>query len=301
MDRDLEVRLAAFRWLAEQTRIHGDVLPRKLLQIGFLFEEMKVSLVSPQGIHKPKLLDIPLSIATTPNSPYEDRFNEDNLLVYRYRGSNPLHRDNVGLRQAFENRRPLVYFHGIVPGRYMAVWPVYIVSDNVQMLSFTVAVDEMASLQVDANPTIVITEQSETKRAYLTATIRQRLHQRDFREKVLRAYRSQCAFCRLKHRELLDASHIIPDHLEDGMATVNNGMALCKLHHAAFDSFLLGVTPDYKIVVRDDILVEVDGPLLKHGLQALHGENIALPRQATEWPNRNALAWRFDKFLRSTT
>ena len=30
----------------------------------------------------------------------------------------------------------------------------------------------------------------------------------EFREKVLAAYHSQCAFCRLRHRELLDAAQL---------------------------------------------------------------------------------------------
>lgn len=54
-------------------------------------------------------------------------------------------------------------------------------------------------------------------------------------------------------------------------------MALCKLHHAAFDSFILGVTPDYVIQVRGDILCEEDGPILQHGLQRLEGLKINSP------------------------
>jgi putative restriction endonuclease len=73
-------------------------------------------------------------------------------------------------------------------------------------------------------------------------------------------------------------------------------MALCKLHHAAFDSFLLGVTPDYLIIVREDILDEVDGPILKHGLQELHKTKIILPLRRTEWPSKEALEWRYEQF-----
>jgi putative restriction endonuclease len=38
MDIDLQVRLAAFDWLSEQVNLHGDVLPRKLLEQGFEFQ-----------------------------------------------------------------------------------------------------------------------------------------------------------------------------------------------------------------------------------------------------------------------
>jgi putative restriction endonuclease len=279
--------------------MHGDVLPRTLLQNGFTFRGAQIPLVSPQGIFKPKILNMPLSITTTPQGPYQDSFGTDGLLQYKYRGTDPYHRDNVALRRTFEMGRPLVYFHGIVPGRYLAVWPVYVVGDEPRKLSFKVAVDDMTSLKLGVLPTPGIAEGSQSKRAYLTSIVRQRLHQRSFREKVLHAYRTQCAFCRLKHRELLDASHIIPDHVPEGQPTVSNGMALCKLHHAAFDSSLLGVTPDYLITVREDILEEDDGPLLRHGLQELHQTRVYLPSRRRDWPSREALEWRFEQFQTS--
>jgi putative restriction endonuclease len=58
----------------------------------------------------------------------------------------------------------------------------------------------------------------------------------------------------LKHRELLDAAHIIPDNMPEGKSTIENGLSLCKLHHSAYDAFIIGVTPDYVIQVRADIL-----------------------------------------------
>jgi len=123
------------------------------------------------------------------------------------------------------------------------------------------------------------------------------VHQRGFRERVLDAYRSQCALCRLRHAELLDAAHIIPDSDPGGVAEVPNGLALCKLHHAAFDRFFLGVTPDYEIRVRGDILAEEDGPMLRHGLKGLHGGRIILPRSARNRPAPDRLDLRYRQFL----
>lgn len=98
-DIDQKVRIAAFNWLDEQVGIHGDVLPRPLLAQGFIFDEKRVSLVAPQGIFKPKILpQMPLSITTTPDGPYDDSSGPDGLLLYRYRGTDPQHRDNSGLR-----------------------------------------------------------------------------------------------------------------------------------------------------------------------------------------------------------
>nr|WP_306428060.1 HNH endonuclease [Brevibacterium sp. 50QC2O2] len=56
-----------------------------------------------------------------------------------------------------------------------------------------------------------------------------------------------CAVCSLAHPQLLDAAHIIDDSDEHGIASVVNGLALCKIHHAAYDKFFMGIRPDYVI------------------------------------------------------
>ena len=300
MDIDVQVRLAAFNWLSEQVNLHGDVLPRKLLEQGFEFQGQRIPLVAPQGIFKPQILDLPLSITTAPKGPYDDYFGKDNFLIYRYRGTDPNHRDNVGLRKVFELKRPLVYLHGIEPGKYLATYPVYIIGDDQSGLTFKVAVDDVLPAFEYSESTVArqVAEVSDARHAYLTATVKIRLQQRSFREKVIDAYRSQCAFCRLRHRELLDAAHIIPDNLPEGKSTIENGLSLCKLHHAAFDSFMIGVTPDYVIHVREDILEEEDGPVLQHGLQGLHKTKLILPSLQRHYPSRDALAWRYSRFAR---
>ncbi len=296
MDNDLSIRLAAFTWLSEQTEILGDVLPRTLLQKGFSFQSEQIPLVSPQGIFKPRAMDLPLSITTAPEGPYDDSFGEDNLLIYKYRGTDPYHRDNVGLRKVYEQNRPLVYFHGVIPGQYLAVWPVYVVANHPDSLTFKVALDDLASVSLEPVTSLKLDQGAEARRVYLTSTVKVRLHQRRFRERVLQAYQSQCTICRLKHRELLDAAHIIPDIRTEGEPTVTNGLALCKLHHAAYDNFIIGVTPDYIVQVRNDVLEEEDGPLLQHGLQELHLSKILLPRTRSNWPSQEALEWRYEKF-----
>jgi len=293
---DQQIRIKAFAWLDEQVAIHGDVLSRDLLANGFYFESERIPLVSPQGIFKPKWMDYPLSITTTTRGPYNDSFTADSFLQYRYRGTDPSHRDNVGLRRCFENQIPLVYFHGIIPSKYLVVWPVYIIDDDPNSLTFKIAVDEQQSLFSAQNR---VDDSSYYRRSYITSTVKARLHQRGFRERVLRAYRNQCALCRLKHLELLDAAHILADKESEGHPTVDNGLALCKLHHAAFDSFIIGITPDYKIEIRTDVLKEQDGPMLKHGLIELHGHGIILPSDKKEWPKQDYLDIRYQRFKKA--
>jgi len=298
-----QIRVAAFNWLAEQIQIYGDVLPRNLLEKGFLFNNQRITLIGPQGIWKPKVFEqIPLTITTVAGGPYDDFFTKDGFLIYRYRGTNPNHRDNVGLREAMKRQVPLIYFHGVVKSKYLAIWPVYIIRDDPATLSFTIAEDMPGSIKQYLNNNsynklpYVADDDTYYKRSYITSTIKQRLHQKSFRERVLEAYSCQCAFCRLRHVELLDAAHIIYDSEELGEPIVNNGLSLCKIHHAAFDSNIIGVTPDYKLVVREDILEEIDGPMLRHGIQQLHEQKIILPKSKKLWPDQNRLKIRYKRF-----
>jgi len=297
---DAEVRLATFDWLSQLIEIHGDVLPRQVLAQGFNFKGARVPLLGPQGIFKPKILpEIPISITTSPKGPYDDSFSADGFLLYKYRGTNPNHHENVRLRKAFSRKTPLIYFHGVVPGKYLAVWPIFIVGDLIDQLTFQIAVDDMTyvhKMQEVINGNIVRDSDTKARRAYITYGVKHRLHQQGFRERVLTAYKDQCALCRLHHRELLDAAHIIPDAEPGGDPVVKNGIALCKLHHAAFDNFFFGIRPDFVVQVRRDVMTETDGPMLRHGLQGLHNTKLMTPRNLDLRPDPNLLSVRWKRF-----
>ena len=296
-DHDARIRAATFEWLARQAGVYVDAFPRDILERGFEIEGQRVSLMSPKGIHKPHQMQVPISITTSPKSSYDDGIGIDNLIHYRYRGEDPYHPDNMGLRFAMHNELPLVYCYGIMPNRYVVMWPVYVVHDAPQKLTFSVAVDDPTHADILSRPVSGVGAIAEARRLYVTSLTRQRLHQSAFRERVLRAYRYQCAFCRLRHTELLDAAHIIPDSDPKGEPIVSNGIALCRLHHAAFDKFFLGVRPDRIIEVRGDVLEECDGPTLQHAIQGLHGQTIVLPRKVAERPAPEFLTDRYEKFL----
>lgn len=301
---DLDYREAAFRWLKDCVAHEGEVFSWATLRKGFRHGGQQVAIIAQRGIFKPRQMRLPLSITTSPSSPYGDSFGPE-FLNYRYFGQDPAHPDNEGLRLAMKQQVPLVYFHGVMKGRYVAAWPVFVVGDDPYALTFKVAVDDadFSSLATRerwragdlADP---LSESTlEPRRAYVTRLTRQRLHQTAFRERVLHAYREQCALCRLRYRELLDAAHIVPDRDEGGEPRVSNGMALCKIHHSAFDQFFLTVTPEYRVIVRGDILRESDGPMLLHGLQELHEQRIYVPRGADRRPSSEALAARLQDFL----
>ena len=138
------------------------------------------------------------------------------------------------------------------------------------------------------------------RREYVTSIVRRRVHQQAFRARVIEAYRTHCAFCRLRHQELLDAAHITADAEASGEPVVSNGLSLCKLHHAAFDRHFLTVRPDYTIEVRQSILDEEDGPMLLHGLKGMHDRPIYLPREVSLQPDRERVEVRYAAFLASS-
>jgi putative restriction endonuclease len=192
-----------------------------------------------------------------------------------------------------QRQTPLIHFEGIVPGQYVARWPAFIMSDDPGSLTFTVAVDDPQVLSPEGG----LAAADDARRRYVTRLARQRLHQLAFRHKVMHAYAESCAVCRLRHVELLDAAHILPDSHPLGAPVVPNGLAMCKLHHAAFDRNIIGIRPDLVLDVRQDILDEVDGPMLRHGLQGLHGDRLAVvPRKTDLRPNQAFLAERYDAF-----
>jgi putative restriction endonuclease len=302
-DLDARVRAAAFAFLSEQTALHGDVLSWRLLAEGFLFEGKRVPLLGQQGIFKPAVLpEFPLSIRTAPivegrDQPYADEFGPEGLLIYRYRGTDSQHRDNVALRLAGQRGIPLIYFFGLVRGMYLAEWPVFVTRDDPGALAFTVEVEakDLSWETAQDGASLV----GEGRRRYVTQLTRRRLHQESFRWRVLRAYRERCAVCHLRHTELLDAAHILPDGHPRGEPVLPNGLALCTLHHSAFDAHILGIRPDLVIDIRKDILSEPDGPMLRHGLQGFHGLAIHVPRPAELRPSGELLAMRYELFRKA--
>jgi len=254
-----------------------------------------VPLLGPQGIFKPRVLDVPLSMTTVPEvpgraRPYDDEVGSGGVHEYRHRGSDPNHADNVGLRRAQAESIPLIYFIGIRPGWYLPVFPAFVVAEDLRRHSFTVQLNPADDLAWPVNQPVFT-------RDYATRLVEQRLHQAAFRLNVIAAYRTTCAVCSLKnHPELLDAAHILRDKHAAGVPTVPNGLALCKIHHAAFDTSIIGIRPDYVVEVNERVMQETDGPMLLHGLQGVRGRTLILPNRVLEHPDPEFLEERYEEF-----
>jgi putative restriction endonuclease len=284
------IREDVFRWLDERLAAGSYELSRAELESYSYLGERIPLLDRSRGIRNPGDFDSTLSIMTgAKGNSYEDEIRPDGLVKYSYQSREG--GDNVKLRRAYENGDPLVYFHGMRPGYYVAYYPVYIVQDDPVTRTVYVALDE--SLRLFGDPL----HMTDDQRRYAERIVKERLHQPMFRARVLRAYSSTCAVCSLKHPELLDAAHIIGDTQLRGVPQVTNGLALCKIHHASYDRNLLGITPDFQVRINRELLDEVDGPMLRHGLQDMHGRMLVLPHRKAEWPSADRLAERFAEFV----
>jgi putative restriction endonuclease len=292
-----EIRAAALAQVRRLRDMYGGRIPRAALLEGLTIRNERIPIWNNyKGIFKPAALGrdaAALSIQTSAESPYDDLHDVDEgYIVYKYRGTDPTHPDNVALRRAMEEQRPLIYLVAIDPGFYDAVLPVYVATDDPDKLQFTLVADQVDAVQYTSDPL-----KTAVRREYATRAVLQRLHQQSFRRIVLSAYREQCCICRLKgHPELLDAAHILEDRHPKGEPLVTNGLGMCKIHHSAYDAQIIGIDPETRVHVREDVLREKDGPMLKHGLQEVAGYSLILPRRAELRPNRDFLAERFDRF-----
>ena len=300
-DRDTLMRLSAFEHVRRLSEVR-DYLTAHDLKPGFMFDGARIPLINPQrGIFKPQNMRYLLSIKTVFPRPggkvwYDDQrqvhrqiFEGDDSIDYAFMGQNPNVVDNQWLREAFENRVPIIYFLGIAPGRYQAILPVFISGWDAKTLKARVAFGA-PSQDMFAPPENVI------ERRYALRVVKERLHQASFREAVIAAYDGRCALSGLPESLLLDAAHIVEDKNERfGQPVVPNGIPLSKIHHAAFDKHLIGIDPDYYLHVSGRLLELKDGPMLE-ALKGLNGQKIHLPRRVKDQPDRDRLSFRFELF-----
>ncbi|MDQ6688507.1 MAG: HNH endonuclease [Actinomycetota bacterium] len=279
--------------LAERVAESGGFLSRTELSDFDVGDGRRRRLIdTSRGIWNPRDLAATLSIVSSPDSRYNDEQVEEGFFRYDYRVGS-VEGDNAKLRRASELGFPLILLLKMPTGGYAPVLPVFVIADDRPRRQFRILVDESLRIVADR------ADMSELEKRYADQITRRRLHQPMFRAMVVRAYEVQCSICRLRHGDLLDAAHITPDSEETGLASVSNGLSLCKIHHAAYDRNLLAITPGYRVEINQGLLEEVDGPMLKHGLQEMHGATILLPTRRSDRPDRERLALRYEAFKAS--
>lgn len=295
MERDEDVRTACFASLDVLQAQFGEDIPYKAgLERGFAFRGHRVPFLNYQkGIYRAAVQRGPaaLSINTSFRSPYDDEPLEDGFR-YAYRAGSIDQADNLALRAAYSLGVPLVYFIGTRPGWYRPFYPYFITGDDPGARQVVVTPGALIG-PVDEQVPVLL--ETSTERRYAVREVRVRLHQARFRGLVLPAYRDQCAICRLREIQLLDAAHIAADVDPMGSPEISNGLSLCTIHHRAYDQDLVGVSPDYTVHVARRLQEDEDGSMLDL-LKGSHGAALALPRRKASQPNRELLQVRFDRF-----
>ncbi|HVB81064.1 MAG TPA: HNH endonuclease [Candidatus Binataceae bacterium] len=302
-DPDADIRISAFQRLRAAIRVHGGALPWSLIKEGFTARGQRFLFASAaEGIFRPAGMSGLLSVKTVVPKPkgrvwYHDQTPPEltaagDTLSYAFTGVEPENTRNQWLRQAMADQVPLIYFFGVAPGLYEPLFPTFVTEWQPEKLRCGLSFS--AAVQTETN-----ISQAPLERRYALRSIRQRLHQAVFRERVLAAYGHRCALSGLPEPRLIDAAHIVPDDEELGQPDVRNGICMSKIHHAAFDTGLIGIDPDFIIHVSDRLLAIHDGPLLEQSLKALAGQKVRVPADALAVPDRDRLSFRFELF-RST-
>ena len=300
--RELAIRHAAFAWLDRQRAGGKETFSQEDTSGLQLAGETIRLMPTQQGIWKPGQLKAALSFRTVyrpenSDRPYDDDLGADGFYRYKMRGQDPNHFENRALRDAMHERLPLIWWHGVQGGGYSALYPVFLIDEERDQLQFVVDIDAVPQSDLPQPDLAWPSVNLDLDASYRQALTKQRLHQRPFRAAVLRAYRTSCAVCSFRHGDLLDAAHIQEDGA-GGRPVITNGLTLCKMHHAAYDRRILGITPDYEVRVNAAVLREVDGPMLRHGIQEFHGKRLmVLPERRKERPDRLLLEERFKAFL----
>jgi putative restriction endonuclease len=115
---------------------------------------------------------------------------------------------------------------------------------SVELNSLNSIAEKRGKTEADERPNVIGKERREVLRL-----VKKKVRDADFRERIMTAYKSTCAMCGLQLK-LIDAAHIVPVDSPKSTDETNNGLALCALHHRAFDNGLVSFDKDYRIEVH---------------------------------------------------
>lgn len=289
---DEEIRSAALFAVQRLWRRFGDSVPFVAINDGFVHDKERIPLLSIfEGVYKPPRLEVgALSVRSTLASRYHDERISDDRVWYDY---SPRHSRNAWLRENLAYGLDLLYFLQVKakPGvEYLIFAPVRVIGEDQPRRRFLL--DLTPYVLYEATPELLELHRV-MERLYGTTEVRTRLFQAHFRKGVLTAYRNRCAICQLGERPILDGAHLIPDREEMGGPRVSNGLALCTLHHRAFDRELIGITPELRVHVFRERLEHADEKPTAI-LTDFHGTRVSLPRNPVLRPDVELVAQRWE-------
>ncbi|HEY5314067.1 MAG TPA: HNH endonuclease [Pirellulales bacterium] len=157
------------------------------------------------------------------------------------------------------------------------------------------------SLFADSGPDIPVeerefidesTSEDQAARRFELVTTMRAYRDAKFTPEVLRAYRYKCAVCQCALK-LVDAAHIVPVSYPDSTDEITNGLALCRLHHGAYDTGLMGIQSTYRIVTNPAYGNRLSTLQLDMGLEEFKSrlpETITVPSAIEVRPDSKKLA-----------
>jgi putative restriction endonuclease len=157
---------------------------------------------------------------------------------------------------------------------------------------------------IDENHQVSAIEKMLLKRAEEAKAINEKIipatpqRSKAFRGVIMNLYNFTCVACRLRiitldGKTAVDAAHIIPFEIsrDDG---IGNGLALCKLHHWAFDNGLISLDDEYKLIVSSAFEESGQESFL---LRKLRDKTILLPKQKPFFPSLYSVHWHRKKWF----
>ena len=126
--------------------------------------------------------------------------------------------------------------------------------------------------------------------------VKQRANQSFFRAAVMSSYDFKCCVTGVGTPELLEACHIV-DWSEDknNRSNPENGLCLNSLFHKTYDKYLIAITPDYHIVISDEMIEKTEDKSFKDYLLGLQNKKLILPNRF--YPKPEFLDYHYQKFL----
>jgi putative restriction endonuclease len=135
-------------------------------------------------------------------------------------------------------------------------------------------------------------EVGDPKRREVISTIKQKYRAHDFRARVLAAYSHACAMCGTQLK-LVEAAHVLPVAVAGSTDETSNGIALCSLHHSAYDSALVSFDEKYRVEISSMALGGLKEAKLVGGLAEFQSNlkpAIILPADKRDYPDPKYVA-----------
>lgn len=127
--------------------------------------------------------------------------------------------------------------------------------------------------------------------------VRQRVNQRFFHDAVFSAYNNQCCITGINITSLLEACHISgwKDDVKN-RTNPKNGLCMTYTFHRAYDKYLMTITPDYDVVVSDQMIEGTTDKDFRAYLTGVQGRKIHMPDKFA--PAQDLLALHYEEYCR---